>query len=125
MVQKILRFLFLCESLLLIAGCATTNYDVAKPLAEGIPGERIDVSIPVPAATDPETFIPITVLRGSSTGPTVLMVAGVHGYEFAPILAAQRLADEIMPADSTGTLILVRGKSGATGLLKKVSPSAR
>ena len=36
------------------------------------------------------------------------MVTGVQGYEFAPILVAQKLADEIVPADFAGTFIIVR-----------------
>ena len=34
--------------------------------------------------------------------------AGVHGYEFAPILAADRLAREISPSELAGTFIIVR-----------------
>ena len=72
-------------------------------------GSRADFNVMVPASdTDPETFIPVTVIRGTSAGPKVLMVAGVHGYEFAPILAAQRLAEEIDPKTLKGTFIIVR-----------------
>ena len=70
-------------------------------------GERTDLRVEIPAGeTDPETFIPVSVIKGALPGPTVLMVAGVHGYEFAPILAAQRLADEIDPELLSGELIL-------------------
>jgi len=72
-------------------------------------GERTDLRVGIPAGeTDPETFIPVSVIKGASPGPTVLMVAGVHGYEFAPILAAQRLADEIDPKTLSGDFIIVR-----------------
>ncbi len=72
-------------------------------------GEREDLRIEVPAGeSDPSTFIPISIISGASPGPKVLMVAGVHGYEFAPILAAQRLADEIDPELLSGDLIIVR-----------------
>ena len=72
-------------------------------------GDRKDIAIPIIAGkTDPKTFIPVTIIRGEGSGPTLLMVAGVHGYEFAPILAAQRLADEIKPEGLNGTLIIVR-----------------
>jgi predicted deacylase len=72
-------------------------------------GKRLDVSIPVPAGKDdPATFIPLTVLAGASDGPTVLMVSGVHGFEFTPILAAEQLAAEIDPAALSGNLIIVR-----------------
>lgn len=72
-------------------------------------GERQDIKIPIAEGkTDPETFIPLTIIRGERSGPTVLMVSGVHGYEFAPILAAQRLAVEIKPETLNGTLIVVK-----------------
>lgn len=72
-------------------------------------GERADVRIEVPAGDeDPATFVPVSVLRGAQPGPTLLLVAGVHGYEFHSILATERLADELDPRALTGTLVLVR-----------------
>lgn len=73
------------------------------------PATRQDVSLPVAAGdADPATSIPVSVLRGSQPGPTLLVVAGVHGYEFASILAAARLAAEIDLRELSGTLVLVR-----------------
>ncbi|MEM1413026.1 MAG: succinylglutamate desuccinylase/aspartoacylase family protein [Pseudomonadota bacterium] len=70
---------------------------------------RVDLRLDVPAgADDPATFIPVTVLTGRNPGPILLVVAGVHGYEFHSILAAERLAEELDPETLTGTLILVR-----------------
>ncbi|MEO0438351.1 MAG: M14 family metallopeptidase [Pseudomonadota bacterium] len=72
-------------------------------------GQRTDLRINIPAgASDPSTFIPVSVLGGNQPGPVLLIVAGVHGYEFASILAAERLAEEIMPEDLAGSLVLVR-----------------
>ena len=84
--------------------------DDTRNLLETLPaGERTDFSVTIPAGKiDPETFIPVSVIKGSSPGPKVLMVAGVHGYEFAPILAAKPLAEEIEPKQLSGTLIIVR-----------------
>jgi predicted deacylase len=73
------------------------------------PGTRSDFRLPVPASADePASFIPVTVLHGKKDGPVLASVSGVHGYEFPPILAADRLADRIDPAELTGTVILVR-----------------
>lgn len=72
-------------------------------------GSRSDLRIAVAKGeSDPATFIPITVINGAKKGPTVLMVAGVHGYEYAPILAAESLADRIDPQALAGRLIIVR-----------------
>ena len=72
------------------------------------PGTSAHVSLPVPAGSDdPATTIPITVINGLAPGPVLLIVAGVHGYEFAPILAASTFAGEIEPSHLTGTLLIV------------------
>jgi predicted deacylase len=73
------------------------------------PGERVHLDLAVPAgATDPATFIPVTVFHGAADGPVLALTAGVHGYEFPPILAAQALLDRVDPARLRGTIILVR-----------------
>ena len=72
-------------------------------------GARTDLRIEVPAGDeDPATFVPVSVLRGVAPGPTLLLVAGVHGFEFHSILAVERLAETLDPDMLAGTLILVR-----------------
>jgi predicted deacylase len=72
-------------------------------------GQRTDLRVPVPAGdTDPATFIPVTVINGATSGPVLLVVAGVHGYEFAPILAVGDLAEQLDPGSLKGTVVLVR-----------------
>lgn len=71
-------------------------------------GSRLDLEIPVPAsATDPATHVPVTVLHGTAPGPVLSVTAGVHAYEFPPILAAVELLSQIDPATLRGTVILV------------------
>lgn len=93
-----------------VSACASAELEAPDQLLEYSPGQRTDLRVEVPAGESdgPQTFIPLSIISGSSPGPTVLMVAGVHGYEFSPILAAQRLADEVDPAELSGTLIIVR-----------------
>jgi predicted deacylase len=83
-----------------------------QPLAIGgqsiAPGTRQHIDLPVPAGTDPATYLPITVFHGSQPGPVLAITAGVHGYEFPPILAAQALLDRIDPRALRGTVVLVR-----------------
>ncbi|GAB5412497.1 MAG: hypothetical protein Cons2KO_01000 [Congregibacter sp.] len=99
--------------LLLVSILATNFASAAQSLVIGgvtieRPG-RTDLRIEIPAgSTDPATFIPVSVLRGAKAGPTLLMVAGVHGFEFTSILGAERLADEIAPDELAGTFIIVR-----------------
>lgn len=49
------------------------------------------------------TKIPITVIKGAKPGPTLALTAGIHGYEYPPILALQRLK----VGKLAGTLIIV------------------
>ncbi len=70
-------------------------------------GEIRSGYLPVPEESGIETRIPITVINGSMPGEVLALVAGVHGYEYPPILALYRLKKNIDPATLSGTLILV------------------
>ena len=59
------------------------------------------------ASTDQRTTIPLTILTGPKQGPTLLVLSGIHGSEYAPIVASQRLAQTVSPADLSGSVILV------------------
>ena len=73
------------------------------------PGQLVHLDVPVPAGTsDPATSIPVTVFHGAVTGPVLALTAGVHGFEYPPILAAQQLLNRIDPRELRGTVILVR-----------------
>ncbi|MEM9533065.1 MAG: M14 family metallopeptidase [Pseudomonadota bacterium] len=56
---------------------------------------------------DLKTTIPLTVITGPEVGPTLLALAGIHGSEYSPIIATQRLAQELSPEELAGSLILV------------------
>lgn len=62
--------------------------------------------IEVSPAQDAGTRIPVTVIEGSS-GPTLALVAGNHGYEYPPILALQKMREELSGAEIRGTVILI------------------
>ena len=65
-------------------------------------------SINVQAGDDEiESKIPITVHNGAYSGPTLTLIAGIYGSEYAPILAMQDLAAQIYPIHLTGTVIIV------------------
>ncbi len=71
------------------------------------PGETRSGYLPVPEKNGIETRIPLTVINGSKPGKVLALVAGVHGYEYPPILALYRLKNTIDPSLLSGTLILV------------------
>ncbi|WP_139921093.1 succinylglutamate desuccinylase/aspartoacylase family protein [Hymenobacter sp. DG01] len=53
------------------------------------------------------TVVPVTVFHGRRPGPVLGIIAGVHGYEYPPIMAAQQLSKEIDPEQLRGTVLLV------------------
>lgn len=71
------------------------------------PGETASGVIQIPAAADPGTELPITVIHGTESGPVLALVAGNHGYEYPPILALQRLRSRLDPNELAGTVIMV------------------
>lgn len=54
-----------------------------------------------------ETYLPVTILKGKEKGPVFTIVAGIHGYEYPPIVAVQELLKEIKPENIKGSLIII------------------
>ncbi|HAP62881.1 MAG TPA: hypothetical protein DCR93_26425, partial [Cytophagales bacterium] len=71
------------------------------------PGTKAHFTVPITDGTI-ETFLPITIFHGTEVGPVLGLTAGVHGYEYGPILAGQRLIGTIDPTALRGTVILVQ-----------------
>jgi uncharacterized protein len=75
--------------------------------ATAVAGQTITGFIEVPAGSDAGTNIPVAVIRGPKPGPTLALVAGAHGTEYASIIALEKLIPELNPADISGTVIIV------------------
>jgi predicted deacylase len=92
----------------LVAAAFAQQQDVFRvgPVAVR-PGERASGMIPVPKGPDGETTVPVTVVRGVKPGPVLALTAGVHGYEYPPILALQEMAPRLDPQHLAGTVIFV------------------
>ena len=87
-------------------GLATETLKVGEVKAEL--GEKKSGFIRVPAGMDgPEISIPVTIIQGAKPGPVLALTAGIHGYEYPPILALQRLGKELDPGQLSGAVILV------------------
>ncbi|MBO6186007.1 MAG: succinylglutamate desuccinylase/aspartoacylase family protein [Chryseobacterium sp.] len=54
-----------------------------------------------------ETYLPVTIIKGKEKGPVFTIVAGIHGYEYPPIIAVQELLKEIEPENIKGSLIII------------------
>jgi len=70
-------------------------------------GEIASGFLEVPAGVDPATRIPVTIINGKKPGKVLAVVAGVHPYEYPPILALYRVKNMIHPDELSGVLILV------------------
>lgn len=99
----------LLASLALLAGSVrlVSAADVTVGTATAQPGQKATGFIQVAAGVDAGTSIPVIVIHGVKPGPKLAVVAGSHGTEYASIIALEKLAEAIDPANISGTLIIV------------------
>jgi hypothetical protein len=91
--------------LLLAISCYAQQLTVGT--ATAAPGQKSNGYIEVPAAADAGTRIPVVIVRGARPGPTLAIVSGAHGTEYASIIAVEKLIQKLDPAAISGTVILV------------------
>jgi hypothetical protein len=70
-------------------------------------GTRASGYLEIAPRMDAGTRIPVTVIHGAQPGPVLGLVAGTHGYEYAPIMAMQEFPQKVDPAVLAGTIIIV------------------
>ena len=70
-------------------------------------GEKTSGMIEIAALNDEGTTIPISVIHGAQPGPVLGLIAGNHGYEYAPIIALQHLLAQLDAKQMAGTVIMV------------------
>ncbi|HEX9161103.1 MAG TPA: M14 family metallopeptidase [Thermoanaerobaculia bacterium] len=68
---------------------------------------KVVSTIDVPAGSDPALSIPMVTVHGAKPGPTLALVSGAHGTEYASIIALERVIERIDPAQLSGTVIIV------------------
>lgn len=87
-------------------GVAQAPFTIAGVSCDG--GSRCRTHLTVPSlGADTAVRLPVTVLHGARPGPLLTLTAGVHGGEYAPILAAQRVGATVDPRQLTGTIVIV------------------
>lgn len=107
------RVLFGSALAFLAAGTAAAGVrpEAQTPLTIGglsvAPGEMASGFLQVPEKEGVGSAIPISVIHGSRPGKILALVAGVHGYEYPPILALCRLREMIDPKSLTGSVIII------------------
>ena len=81
--------------------------NLAVGTAAARPGQKATGYIEIPAGVDPAMNIAVVVVNGAKPGPTLALVAGSHGTEYASIIALQKLAQSADPWQLSGALIIV------------------
>lgn len=56
---------------------------------------------------DENHYMPLSIINGKEKGRVFTIVAGIHGYEYPPIMAVQELLKEIDPKQLKGTLVIL------------------
>jgi uncharacterized protein len=98
----LLSLFFLCG---VFEFARATAFTVGTATAKS--GQKITGFLQVPAGVDPATDIPVALINGARPGPTLALVAGSHGTEYASIVALQKMIQTIDPAELSGVLIIV------------------
>lgn len=69
-------------------------------------GQRLDTIIQLDPTID-LGYVPLTIIKGQEKGPVFTIVAGVHGFEYPPIVALQQIIRRIKPEQLRGTLVII------------------
>ena len=70
-------------------------------------GQKATGFLEVPAGSDAATSIPVAVIHGTKPGPVLALVSGLHGTEYASIIALEKLIQSLDPAQISGTVIIL------------------
>ncbi|MDM8173558.1 MULTISPECIES: succinylglutamate desuccinylase/aspartoacylase family protein [Olivibacter] len=85
----------------------TFAQSLLKGALDGARPGKENLSLRVDNHKDSLLALPISVMRGAKSGPIFTIVAGIHGFEYPPIIAVQELMKEIDTKQLTGTLIII------------------
>jgi uncharacterized protein len=95
----------LCASFFGLTIMAQTSFTVGT--ASAAPGQKAFGVIEVPAGTDAAASIPVAVFHGAKPGPVLALVSGLHGTEYASIIALEKLIESLDPVQISGTVIIL------------------
>lgn len=100
---------FIVLTIILLVSFAERSYASQIKVGEivAVPGQRVTGYLTIPDSIDEGTTVPVSVIQGVKPGPTLALISGTHGYEYAPILALQKVAALLEPQNMSGTIIIV------------------
>jgi predicted deacylase len=103
--RRLASILFVAVSLQLFAIAQPAAFTVGT--ASAAVGQKATGFLEVPAGVDAATSIPVAVIRGSRPGPVLALVSGLHGTEYASIIALEKVIETLDPAQISGTVIIL------------------
>ena len=93
---------------MLLPGLASAQQPFAIGSITAAPGTTASGTLTIPArGGDTGTTLPISIVHGARSGPVLALTAGVHGQEYTPVLALQRLLRTLDAKTLSGTVIMV------------------
>ena len=69
--------------------------------------QKIQLTIPFKDTLGNHSTLPIVLMKGAEDGPVFTFIAGVHGFELSPIIAVQKLLQQIELKKLSGTLVVL------------------
>lgn len=75
--------------------------------ASAAQGQKAFGAIEVPAHGDAAASVPVAVFHGAKPGPVLALVSGLHGTEYASIIALEKVIQALDPAQISGTVIIL------------------
>lgn len=96
------------RAFLMLAFCGIAlAADLTVGTASARPGQKAAGVLAVPAGVDAASSLAVIVINGAKPGPTLALISGSHGTEYASIVAMEKLAESIDPAQLSGAVIVV------------------
>jgi predicted deacylase len=102
MKTRLLAALVVCFS---VSTAIAQNFTVGTATAGS--GQKSIGTIEVPSGRDAAASIPVAVFHGSKPGPVLALVSGLHGTEYASIIALEKVIESLDPAQISGTVIVL------------------
>jgi len=101
------RSILLVPAIVILVLGSALAADLTIGTATARSGQKATGVIAVPAGVDAAAEIAVIVVNGAKPGPTLALVAGAHGTEYASIIALEKLAQRAEPAALSGAVIIV------------------
>lgn len=98
---------FCLASLVTVSGLAQAQESFTVGTASAVRGQKAAGTLEVPAGVDAALSIPVVVVQGMRPGPVLALVSGLHGTEYASIIALEKVIERLDPSALSGTVIVI------------------